>query len=112
MWLGFPKRHETLDIGSLNAPNSFGLHDLHGNVWEWMEDCWHNNYEGAPTDGSAWVSACGESTRNEGGDARVARGGSWFDYPKSLRSAARHRAAARERGVGLGFRVARTLSTP
>ena len=49
-----------------------GLHDVHGNAWEWVEDCWHGNYEGAPVDGSAWVS---------GGDCEkwVLRGGSWFD---------------------------------
>ena len=52
---------------------------MHGNVWEWVEDCWHANYEGAPTDGSAWTN---------GGDSawRVLRGGSWYSYPQNLRS--------------------------
>ena len=60
-------------VGSF-APNAFGLHDMAGNVWEWVEDCWHNNYAGAPRDGTAWTS---------GGDCgrRVLRGGSWGNYP-------------------------------
>ena len=57
---------------------------MHGNVWEWVEDCWHEDYSGAPVDGSAWTS---------GGDCgkRVLRGGSWYDYPRYLRSANRGR---------------------
>ena len=59
---------QTAPVGSF-AANRFGLYDMVGNVWEWTEDCWHHNYEGAPADGSAWTSGdCG---------ARVVRGGSW-----------------------------------
>jgi formylglycine-generating enzyme required for sulfatase activity len=91
-------------VGSF-AANRFGLHDMHGNVWQWIEDCYHENYEGAPQDGSAWV---------EGGNCnqRVVRGGSWFFYPRNLRSASRGRDATEIRGVNLGFRVGRTLFTP
>ena len=63
-------RQKTIEVGSFNQPNAFGLHDMHGNVWEWVEDCYKDNYTGAPIDGSAWI----------GGSSgyRVSRGGSWF----------------------------------
>ena len=84
-------------------PNSFGLHDMHGNVWEWVEDCYHENYEGAPHDGSTWTA---------GGDCgiRVVRGGSWIRPPEKLRSATRAWDAIMNRTDFVGFRVARTLS--
>ncbi len=75
----------TIEVGSLGRPNAFGLHDVHGNVWEWVEDCWNDSYAGAPANGTAWTSGdCGR---------RVLRGGSWDDYPRSLRSAYRGRNA-------------------
>lgn len=82
-------------------PNAFGLHDVHGNVYEWVEDCWNGSYEGVPADGSAWL----------GGDCwqRIFRGGSWDDFPDDLRMARRVSAAAGERGGYYGLRVARTL---
>ena len=83
------------------APNAFGLHDVHGNVWEWTEDCWHENYRGAPADGSPWLGGdCGR---------RVLRGGSWTYNPRYLRSAARSRDTPVHRHRNAGFRVARTL---
>jgi formylglycine-generating enzyme required for sulfatase activity len=84
-------------------PNAFGLYDMHGNVYEWVEDPWHPDYYGMPpTDGSAW---------NEGGDPgrRVFRGGSWSDGPEVLTSPFRGRFAADDRWPALGFRVARWL---
>ncbi len=63
------------------AANRFGLHDMDGNVWEWVEDCWHDNYNGAPSNGSAWTT--GNCSR------RVLRGGSWVNDPSYLRSASR-----------------------
>ena len=94
-------RQRTVPVGSF-FPNAFGLHDVHGNVREWVEDCWHGSHRGAPVDGSAWMS---------GGDcgARVLRGGSWFDSPGFLRSADRDRDAIGYRGIIVGFRVSRTL---
>jgi formylglycine-generating enzyme required for sulfatase activity len=82
-------------------PNAWGLRDMHGNVWEWCEDNWHPNYQGAPEDGSVW----------KGGDtsSRVLRGGSWFNNPHLLRSASRDRSLPDDRNSNVGFRVARTL---
>ena len=95
-------RRRTAPVGSF-APNQFGLHDMHGNVWEWVEDCLHNNYEGAPKDGSAWI-AQGDCNN------RVIRGGSWVGYPVGLRSALRFWFSADDHGMDVGFRVARTLN--
>jgi formylglycine-generating enzyme required for sulfatase activity len=92
---------QTAPVGSF-APNPFGLYDMHGNVWEWVQDCLHADYEGAPTDGSPWL----EGNCNE----RVIRGGSWIGYPVGLRSALRFWYSPDDHGVDLGLRVARTLS--
>jgi formylglycine-generating enzyme required for sulfatase activity len=91
---------KTVEVGSF-AANRFGLHDMHGNVWEWVEDSWHDSYEGAPLDGSVWP----------GGDVslRVLRGGSWFDIPVDLRSANRFGFQPTDHTYAVGFRVARTL---
>ena len=85
------------------AANAFGLFDMHGNVWEWVADCYHNNYEGAPTDGSAWTNACVSNSA-------VLRGGSWSDLPRSLRSASRSRATPSGRLNTDGFRLVRDLN--
>jgi formylglycine-generating enzyme required for sulfatase activity len=98
-------------IGSF-PPNKFGLYDMIGNVWEWTEDCVHDNYEGAfqgpPIDGSAWIEGA-----SEGGGcyARVLRGGSWVSLPTDLRSANRLGLDTNTRNEMIGFRVARTLNT-
>ena len=84
-------------VGSFPA-NAWGLHDMHGNVWEWVQDCWNDSYNGAPTDGSAWTSGyCSQ---------RVGRGGSWLNVPRALRSASRFRNARAYRGYRMGFRLA------
>ncbi len=95
-------RQRTVPVGSLPA-NPWGLHEMAGNVWEWTEDCWHDNYQNAPTDGSAW-------SNDAGGDCarRVLRGGSWFDYPRLLRSAGRDWNNADGADGGVGIRLART----
>ena len=91
----------TAPFGVFQA-NAFGLHDMHGNVWEWVEDCWHVDYTGAPKDGTAWLAACTDNLR-------VLRGGSWADGAHSARSSNRGRNSAERRSVPTGFRVARTL---
>ena len=75
-------RERTVSVGSF-SPNAFGLHDVHGNALEWVQDCWNKKYDGAPRDGGAWER--GDCSR------RVARGGSWFNGPRFLRSADRVR---------------------
>jgi formylglycine-generating enzyme required for sulfatase activity len=95
-------RQKTLPVDSFE-PNPWGLYQVHGNVWEWAEDCWHNSYLGAPTDGAAWTNATKDCT------SRVLRGGSWFNLPRDLRSAARVRTATFYRSRLDGFRVGRTL---
>jgi formylglycine-generating enzyme required for sulfatase activity len=94
-------RKSTVEVGSF-PPNAFGLHDMHGNVWEWVEDCWHTDYKGGPSNGSAWTKRCNERSR-------TLRGGSWIDPPRILRSAYRSRNIPGYRGGTVGFRVARTL---
>ncbi len=91
----------TAPVGQFPA-NAFGLHDMHGNVWEWVQDYYHDNYNGAPADGSAWESA-GEQK------FRVLRGGGWFDSPAVLRSAFRYRDTPDDRSYINGFRLARTV---
>ena len=90
-------------VGSF-AANAFGLYDMHGNVDEWMEDCWHDNYKGAPTDGRAWKTGCDD------GERAVVRGGSWYDYPSWLRSAARDRLGPSGRYGLLGFRLVQDIN--
>ncbi len=84
--------------------NPFGLHDMHGNVWEWAQDCWHDTYDGAPDDGSAWLSE-----NNGDCSRRVLRGGSWDFSPQFLRSALRNWNTAGDGSVFVGFRLARDL---
>lgn len=83
-------------------PNAFGLFDMHGNVWEWTQDCWHQTYAGAPTDGSAWTTGCAENIR-------MLRGGSWVIDSLDLRSADRDRVSPDYRNGYIGFRLARDL---
>jgi formylglycine-generating enzyme required for sulfatase activity len=93
----------TSPVGSYRS-NAFGLYDMHGNVWNWTEDCWNGSYEGAPSDGSARTS--GECGR------RALRGGSWFNNPQVLRAADRNRYFTVDRLSTYGFRVGRTLVSP
>ena len=102
-WTGSAGTWQTAPVGSF-AANGFGLHDMVGNVWKWVQDCYHPNYNGAPTDGSTWT----------GGDctARVVRGGSWGSGPENVRPAFRDRSSTNDRNYTLGFRVGRTLVVP
>ena len=91
----------TVPVGNYPA-NAFGLHDMHGNVWEWVQDVWHDNYASAPSEGSAWMGG-GDPSR------RVLRGGSWFIAPQDLRSADRYGYSPDGRLIYTGFRIARNL---
>ena len=92
-------REQTTAVGAFSA-NDFGLFDMHGNVLEWCLDHWHENYEGAPTDGSAWLENTPQSNNR-----RVIRGGSWNDFPGYCRSACRYHGSPEGRGNLIGFRV-------
>ena len=96
--------NRTAEVG-MKKPNGLTLHDLAGNVWEWVEDCVHGDYVGAPTDGSAWLE-------NDGGDCnlRVIRGGSWSNKPVGLRASYRDRYQADVRNDLLGFRLVQDIS--
>jgi formylglycine-generating enzyme required for sulfatase activity len=91
-------RKQTVEVGSFPS-NSFGLYDMHGNVWEWCEDDWHDSYQGAPTDGSAWLK---ENRTKKG---RLLRGGSWSSLPGYCRSACRNLNSRDGRLFNFGFRV-------
>ena len=94
-------RGRTVQVGTF-SPNAFGLHEVHGNVWEWTQDCWNEDYTGAPADNRAWET--GEC------EQRVLRGGSWGDVPWLLRSADRGKNEPGIRDPKIGFRIARTLT--
>jgi formylglycine-generating enzyme required for sulfatase activity len=94
-------KEQTAPVGSFKT-NAFGLHDMHGNASEWVEDTWHASYEGAPADGTAWL---------QGGESwRVVRGGSWGGYPQGLRAADRDSGNTDYHDSSIGFRLARTLN--
>ncbi len=102
-WYGSNSDGRSHETGQ-KQPNAWGVHDIHGNVWEWVQDCWHEDYKGAPLDGSAWGEAGGgDRTR------RVIRGGSLYNRPRFLRSAVRDRNYTDYRFDDLGFRLAQDL---
>ena len=97
-------REETTTVGEFPA-HAWGLYDMHGNVWEWCLDHWHDSYEGAPDDGSAWIDP-----ESGAGEKRVLRGGSWDVYPRDCRSATRIYIGAGGRTNYFGFRVSCSAS--
>lgn len=98
-------RETTTSVDSFDA-NAFGLHDIHGNVWEWVQDCWHDSYDGAPADGSAWLDDCTPS--EDGKKIGVIRGGSWLNDLPLLRSAFRGQGDLVKRNNAIGLRLAMT----
>jgi formylglycine-generating enzyme required for sulfatase activity len=90
-------KDETTSVG-IFPPNQFGLYDMHGNLWEWCLDYWHDNYQGAPTNGSAWLSENDD-------DSRILRGGSWYFHPRPCRSASRFCDSPDAGAIGVGLRV-------
>ncbi|MCC7506344.1 MAG: formylglycine-generating enzyme family protein, partial [Saprospiraceae bacterium] len=96
-WFDKNSDQETKQVG-LKSPNQLGLYDMSGNVWEWCEDDWHDDYRGAPTDGAAWFSI------NKRGLARVYRGGAWIYSERGCRIANRHGMPA-YRSDYTGFRL-------
>jgi formylglycine-generating enzyme required for sulfatase activity len=97
-WYKANSKGEDPPVGK-KKPNEWGVYDMHGYVWEWCSDTWHKNYEGAPTDGSAWM------THDE--KEHVIRGGSWADDAESARSAFRAHKPADHRSDTIGFRCVR-----
>jgi formylglycine-generating enzyme required for sulfatase activity len=91
-------REETTVVDSFGIANAFGLCDMHGNVWEWCLDHWHDTYEGSPTDGSAWLSEIEKSPR-------LIRGGSWREPPANCRSANREEFDPDDSDRNIGFRI-------
>jgi formylglycine-generating enzyme required for sulfatase activity len=101
-WYDKNSSGRTHPVGQKN-PNGLGLYDMSGNVWEWMADDWHDNYEGAPTDSSAWVD-------KPRAGFRVIRGGGWNNDARSCRSTTRGNFAPGGRYFGIGFRLSRSLA--
>jgi formylglycine-generating enzyme required for sulfatase activity len=102
-WYAKTSGGKTQEVGT-KKPNSLGLYDMSGNVWELVEDCWHQNYEGAPSDGSAWLRGAGGDC-----DRRMVRGGSWSNVPELLRSSSRTRDYIVVYRSTVGFRLAQDL---
>jgi len=92
-------RQQTTDVASFPA-NAWGLHDMHGNIWEWCADHWHDNYKGAPEDGRAWLDEKADEDAS-----RVVRGGSWCFSPRDCRSASRWEDHPDNRDNNCGFRI-------
>jgi formylglycine-generating enzyme required for sulfatase activity len=101
-WYGDNSEKRLHPVGE-KTPNTFGLYDMHGNVWEWVEDDWHSTYDKAPTDGNAWVD-------NPRAAYRVVRGGSWYYFAHYCRSATRRYAPDFRRSSDIGFRLARSVA--
>jgi formylglycine-generating enzyme required for sulfatase activity len=99
-WYEKNSKYQLHPVGE-KEPNAFGLYDMHGNVWEWVEDDWHDDYKGAPDDGRAWVD-------DPRGASRVVRGGGWGGPAGGCRSAVRLDYSPDRRGNYLGFRLARS----
>jgi formylglycine-generating enzyme required for sulfatase activity len=96
-------RQQTTPVGNFPA-NGWGLHDMHGNVWEWCADHWYDSYEGAPDDGRPWIKEKAANAKYVYG-SRLLRGGSWYYNPGDCRSACRYGRHQGYRDFNVGFRV-------
>jgi formylglycine-generating enzyme required for sulfatase activity len=101
-WCGKNSGGKLHPVGE-KKPNAWELYDMHGNVWEWVEDDYHNSYGGAPADGQAWVD-------NPRGSARVLRGGCWDSVARNYRSATRRDRWPESRDYFVGFRLSRSVA--
>lgn len=104
------RRNAPTEVGALNSTNAFGLQDMNGNVWEWVADYWHSDYDGAPVNGDSWdepqaIDSDDPDEVDAIDSSRVARGGAWFSPASRLRSASRYRYSPIIRASSLGFRV-------
>jgi formylglycine-generating enzyme required for sulfatase activity len=102
-WFNTNSAGRTQTVGTRQA-NGLGLHDMSGNVWEWVQDCWHDDYQHAPKNGSAWLEA-----NNGSCGTRLRRGGGWANAPMSLRSSFRNGYSADSRSIQIGFRLAQDI---
>ncbi len=102
-WFNTNSTGRTQPVGTKKA-NGLGIQDMSGNVWEWVEDCWHEDYRDAPIDGAAWLDATGENC-----GVHVRRGGAWTDSPGSLHSSIRNWYSTDTRSILIGFRLARDI---
>jgi len=98
-------RGRVIEVGSFK-PNAWGLYDMHGNLFEWIQDCWHENYNDAPVNGTAWMNTGSDVDC----DLHVLRGGSWSGRPVDIRSGARSHNMAAFKSIFIGFRVVRDLN--
>jgi len=103
-WFTENSGQETKPVG-MKYPNQLGIHDMSGNVWEWCEDDWHDNYKDAPDDGKAWIDS------PKRGSNRVYRGGSWLSGARYCRAAYRYGNTPVHRRLNLGFRLALSLQS-
>ncbi|NEV64691.1 formylglycine-generating enzyme family protein [Thiorhodococcus minor] len=106
MWYLFSSQEHPHPVAQTPA-NPWGLYDVHGNVLEWVADCYHQSYVGAPADGSAWTHDC--ERLDSGEPARLLRGGAWYLYPEGARSAFRFRYGPSVRHYGFGLRLAKSI---
>jgi formylglycine-generating enzyme required for sulfatase activity len=98
-------REKFISVFELQTANDFGLFGMHGNIWEWCLDQWHESYEGAPSNGSAWIG----TSNDENNPYRVLRGGSWRNEPLRCRSSSRWKKCANDIFDHVGFRIVRSI---
>jgi formylglycine-generating enzyme required for sulfatase activity len=104
-------RRTTTCVGQVGVANAFGLYDMHGNVYDWCQDTWHDSYDGAPADGSAWTNTDSQ-TYTKSSENKVIRGGSWMSAPSLCEANYRSYEWSAEESAFIGFRVACDYISP